>query len=393
DYELSYSHGEYKLERNRRLFLEAEVNDYFYGPQLGDVDGIPIYNIDRQRLYTPLTRQVFDSLSAIDHTEADSSNDTITLTASGDLWELPAGPLAIAGVAEWGSQEYRIDLDPRLANGEFWGFTGSGGGGKHDRYAAGVEFRIPVLESLTASVAGRYDKYDDITAVDDAITYNLGLEWRPLDSLLLRAAYGTSFRAPDMHYVFADPSGFFTTVTDEYLCRRDEPGVPLAQCTVPQANPSGNRQGNPGLKEEEGKSWTYGLVWDAFPGFSLSADYYHVELEDIVDDLDIARVLETEADCRLGVTSGGSPVDINSAECQDAIGRITRAPADGTLFAEQIRNIVVGPINRALQSTSGIDVNAKYALDTARWGDFRFDLAWTHVLDEKRAQFAEDPVE
>lgn len=393
DYELSYTHGEYKLERNRRLFLEEDVNNYFYGPQLGEVDGIPIYNIDRARLYQPMTRAIFDSLSAIDHTTADSSNDLLSLVVSGDIWELPAGPVGMAGVLEWGSQEYKIDLDPRLVNGDFWGFTGTGGGGKRDRYAAGIEFRAPIFDSLTASLAGRYDKYDDITAVDDAITYNFGLEWRPFETLLLRGSYGTSFRAPDMHFVFADPSGFFTTVTDEYLCRRDEPGVPLAQCTVPQANPSGNRQGNPNLKEEEGKSWTYGLVWDAFPGFSLSVDYYHVELEDMVDDLDTTVLLQTEADCRLGATEGGTPVDINSAECQDAISRITRAPDDGTQFAEQIRNIVTGPINRAFQSTNGIDLSAKYALDTARWGNYRFDLGWSHVLSEKRKQFAEDPIE
>lgn len=393
DYELNYSHGEYELERNRRLFLEQAVNDYFLGPQLGEAEGIPIYNIDRERLYQPLTPQIYESLSAIDRTNADSSNDLISLTASGDLWQLPAGPLAVAGVLEWATQEYEIELDPRLINGDFWGFTGTGGGGKRDRYAAGVEFRAPLLESLTASVAGRYDKYDDITQVDDAITYNLGLEWRPIDSLLIRGSYGTSFRAPDMHFVFANPSGFFTTVTDEYLCRRDEPGVPLPDCTVPTANPSGNRQGNPDLKEEEGKSWTYGLVWDAFAGFSLSADYYHVELEDMVDDLDTGVLLQTEADCRLGVTEGGAPVDIGSAECQDAIARITRAPADGTQFSEQIRNIVVGPINRAFQSTNGIDLNARYALETGRWGDYRFDLGWSHTLSEKRKQFAEDPVE
>lgn len=393
DYELSYTHSEYDVDRKRPLFIKQAINDYFYGPQIGTAAGLPVYDIPRERMYTLFTPALFDSLTSTDHTRADSSNDLLNLVVTGDLFTLPAGPVGAAGVLEWGSQEYKIDLDPRLVNGEFWGFTGSGGGGKRDRYAAGLEFRVPILDSLTASLAGRYDKYDDITAVDDAVTYNIGLEWRPLDSLLLRGAYSTSFRAPDMHFVFADPSGFFTTVTDEYLCRRDEPGVPLAQCTVPQANPSGQRQGNPDLKEEEGKSWTYGVVWDAFEGFSLTADYYHIELKDIVNDLSISRLLRTEADCRLGMTSGGTPVDINSAQCQDALTRITRAPADGTIFSEQIENIVVGPINRAFQSTSGIDLTARYRLDTDRLGDFNFDLGWSHVLSEKRAEFVDDPVE
>lgn len=392
DYELAYTHSEYAVTRDRPLFLEAAIENHFYGPQIGEVDGIPVYDIPRERIYEPFTPELYASLTGIDHTEADSSNDLLSLVVSGDLFELPAGPVGAAGVLEWGSQEYTIDLDDRLVNGDFWGFTGTGGGGKRDRYAVGVEFRIPVFESFTTSLAGRYDKYDDITEVDDAFTYSLGLEWRPFDSLLLRGSYSTSFRAPDMHFVFAEPSGFFTTVVDEYLCRRDEPGVPLPQCTVPEANPSGQRQGNPGLREETGKSWTYGLVWDAFEGFSVSADYYHIELEDIVNDLSTARLLRTEADCRLGSTIGGAPVDINSAECQDAMARIIRAPDDGSIFGETIVNIITGPINRALQSTSGIDVAARYRLDTERFGRFNFDLSWSHVLDEKRAQFAEDPI-
>ena len=34
-------------------------------------------------------------------------------------------------------------------------------------------------------------------------TWSAGMEWRPLDSLLVRGSYGTGFRAPDMHYLFA----------------------------------------------------------------------------------------------------------------------------------------------------------------------------------------------
>ncbi|HEY5970607.1 MAG TPA: TonB-dependent receptor [Pseudoxanthomonas sp.] len=393
DYEVSYSHSQYDLTRDRRLFIKERVNGYFYGPQIGEVEGIPVYaDIPYDRLFNPMTPSVYDSLSEIDHTSAESSNDIVSAVVTGDLFDLPAGPLGFAGVLEWGSQEYRIDLDQRLIDGEFWGFTGTGGGGKRDRTAVGLEFRAPLLDSLTASIAGRYDKYDDITAVDDAFTYNIGLEWRPIESLLLRGSYSTSFRAPDMHYVFSDPSGFFTTVTDEYLCRRDEPGVPLPACTVPDANPSGQRQGNPALEEEEGKSWTYGMVWDAFEGFSLTADYYFIELKNAVDDISIANLLQTEADCRLGVTAGGQPVDITSGECVDALSRITRGPVNDTIFSEQIRNIVTGPINQSYFSTEGIDLNARYGFDTRHMGRFNLELGWSHTLGEERAQFADDPI-
>lgn len=60
-----------------------------------------------------------------------------------------------------------------------------------------MEFKIPIFSMLTGSLAGRYDKYDDITDVDDARTWGAGLEFRPFDSLLVRANYATSFKAPE----------------------------------------------------------------------------------------------------------------------------------------------------------------------------------------------------
>src|SRR5690606_25083227 len=125
-----------------------------------------------------------------------------------------------------------------------------------DRYAAGLEFRIPIVDMLTTSAALRYDKYDDVTDVDDAVTYNLGLEFRPLNNLLARGTIATSFRAPDMHYIFAGDSGFFTVADDYYKCRAYEPDEPIEDCTWAQQNPQGTRSGNRNLKEEKGDSWT-----------------------------------------------------------------------------------------------------------------------------------------
>jgi iron complex outermembrane receptor protein len=395
EYELSYSHADYTLERDRPLFLKAQIDDYYLGPQLGIDEnfGVPIHAVRRDRVLTPLTPEQWRSLSGIDHTDADSSNDVLSLVLTGELWELPAGPVGVAGVLEWGSQQYEIDLDDRLVAGDFWGFTGTGGGGERDRYALGIELGFPLHDTLRLTTAARFDKYDDITEVDDAFTYNLGLEWRPFEALLVRGSYATSFRAPDMHFVFADESGFFGTANDEYLCRRDEPDVPINQCDNAGVSYQGSRSGDPNLVEEEGESYTIGAVWNITDALSLTADYYDIELDNIVGDLSTATILEREADCRLGATEGGEPVDINSARCQDAIARVVRRPVDATQFSEQLVSVATGPINRAILTNTGIDASLKYRLDTEGWGGFAFDLGWTHVLEQKFAEFAEDPVE
>ncbi|MCH3739788.1 TonB-dependent receptor, partial [Campylobacter coli] len=80
-----------------------------------------------------------------------------------------------------------------------------------DRNAAGVELQLPLLHSLTTTQAGRYDQYRAGGEHIGKATWSGGLEWRPIDTLLVRGSYGTAFRAPDLHYVFAGPGNDETT--------------------------------------------------------------------------------------------------------------------------------------------------------------------------------------
>jgi outer membrane receptor protein involved in Fe transport len=390
DWQLMGSYTQYDLVRERRLQVAEAVNDFMQGPwtEFDPLFGDPLVDIPLDRFFSPISPADFLGFTDIDRTEADSSNATAQFTITGDLFEMPAGPVGMAGVLEWGTQDYTIDLDDRLIAGEFWGYTGTGGGGDRDRYAAAAEFRIPLFSTLNLNAAIRYDKYDDITEVDDAVTYNLGVEFRPLRPLLLRGNFATSFRAPDMHFIYAAPSGFFVTTPDYYLCERDEGDVSLPECTNGAVNYAGSRQGNAFLTEETGESWTAGFVWEILDNLSVSADYYSIKLDDIVNDLSITRLLQDEADCRLG----GVNNDPNGAYCQFVIGSVTRAPADDTIRSEQIISVRTGPINQSVQETDGVDASLKYSLNT-EYGAFSLDFFYTYVLDQKYAQFPEDPVE
>lgn len=395
-YDLSYSHSQYEVKRAQRLLVAAAVNDYFLGPQVGTdpfFGFYPAHAVDFARFYSPITPAIWNQLTDINNTNADSSNDVATLVLNGDLFKMPAGMVSTAVVLEYGKQDYQIHLDPRLVAEEFWGVTDTGGGGDRSRYALGVEFKVPVVEQVTLKLAGRYDNYDDITLVNDAFTFNAGLEYRPTQKLLLRGSYATSFRAPDMHEVFAGASGFFTTVSDEYLCRRDEPGVSLPACTNGEVNIFGTRQGNPGLEEETSDSYTFGFVVQPNSALTFSMDYYNISLKGAVLDDSIGNLLQTEADCRLGSTEGGTPVDINSSKCQAAIARVTRFPNDGSQFSEALDSVVTGPINTASIKTSGIDAALKWRHPTEGFGTFDVSLAYSHVLKYTQQDFANDVVD
>lgn len=401
DWDATLSHARYKLDVDRPRFLANKLRDYFLGPQLGwdpYFGAYPVHEINLDRYFNPISPEDFQSLNTRVRSDAESDVTQGSFVISGDLFELPAGPLAMAAVIEAASQGYEINPDPRTSPGytgpePIYNLTSTGGGGSRDHYAVGLEFRAPILDSLTLSAAGRYDKYDDITQVDDAVTWSAGLEWRPFDSLLVRGSHATSFRAPDMHFVFADTSGFFTTVFDEYRCRRDGLDPTGDDCNTIEYVYSafGTRQGNPELEEETSDSTTFGLVWDITDTMSASVDYYEINLEGRTADLSSSFLLRNEADCRLGETRDGQSVDTDSQACDFYRSLVERVGID-PINDDEIDEIKLIPFNQAKVETSGIDATWNYRMDTDRWGDFGFQIAWSHVLKLEEQQYADSPV-
>ena len=394
DWEAYVSHARYDLESKQPRFLTDRVREYFVGQQIGTVSGFPVFNLNQARYFSPLGVDAFRSMTTNVSTDADSSVTQGGFTLSGDLFDLPAGAVGMAATIEFASQEYDLEPDARIRPDytgpeRIYNLTGTGGGGERDRYALGVEFSVPVFETLKLNLAGRYDKYDDATEVDGAATWSAGVEWRPFSNLLIRGSHATSFRAPDMHYVFAQPSGFFVGVVDEYRCRRDGIDPTSQACTFSpnyQYTIAGTRQGNVDLEEETGKSTTIGFVWDVVDNLSLSVDWYKIKLEGAVNDINTGYLLRNEADCRLGQRRDGTPVNGNSTECQFFTGLITRLGV-GQFTDDEIDSYRSFPINSSMTETSGIDATVRYRLDTDRLGNFDFNLSWTHVLKLEDQEF------
>jgi outer membrane receptor protein involved in Fe transport len=394
-YELAANRSDYKSDQGVFRFLSG-IDDYFLGPQTGthEYEGelFPSYNADPSRLLTPIDPALFRSLST--HTlERDKAwTEDLSFSVNGGLFTLPAGEVGFAAVLEAGRQGYSNRPDPRINEGRIWNVAEAvDEGGKRNRYAAGFEFNVPIFSQLTGTAAARYDRYTYAGEEIGKSTYNLGLEYRPFDSLLLRSSYATSFRAPDMNYLFAKRTvGYFPSVTDPYQCRLDGQ-TSLDNCDI-FYNMNFVQSGNTKLKPERGKSFTYGLVWSPLDGLDFSADYYRVRIRDEVTNLDIDQILRTEADCLLGQTVGGTPVDRNSSICLDALARVVRNPQNAPVNPNQVTNVLVNPINAASEITSGIDVTANYRWTTDRFGAFQAHASYTHVLGHRYQQFPGDPV-
>ena len=416
DWEAAGSYGRYEYTQDRPRLLAQAVDNYFLGPVegyraapgAGPTILVPIRRLNLARWNAPITPEIYRSFSTRVINEGETTAAQGNFTVTGDLFDLPAGSVGFAGILEYARQTVDLRSDPRTNplrardSQTVYNLVSSGRTvGDRDRMAVGAEFRIPVLESLSMNAAARYDKYDDITAVDDAATYQLGLEYRPFDSLLLRSSWATSFRAPDMQLVYAEGAASFSGILDRYACRSgtgaaDGRGVR----TIPQCNVSGDPTiyttqttiaGNPLLEEETGESFTAGFVWDVMDNLSFSADYYRIKLEDQALQLSSTFLLTNEANCRLGTFEDGSPFpnSADSAFCQNVFGLVTRQNGQPNAPIQRINSAY---INAALTDTSGIDATMKYQLDTDRLGRFNLDLGYSLMLTNKFKQFESDPL-
>lgn len=391
NYEVSFNYSEYKARVKFPEVIASAANTLFLGPQLGvdEETGYPIYNADPARLYTPLTKQEYDSIAVYSIYNPKSWTNNLSATVSSlDLFDLPAGPVGFAAVAEFGKQGYNLHPDPLALTDYYYALKDSDGKGTRDHWALGGEVRVPVLEMLQLSGAARYDSFRFAGSDVGKFTYNAGLEFRPVSKLLLRAAYGTGFRAPDLHYVFTGPGNTHPSGTDYYRCRLEEPDSDISDCSYADEGIVAQRNGNRDLDPETSKSFNAGIVWQPTAGLYVSLDYFQVKMSNQVEDLNIDSLLRDEASCRLGETNAGSPVDIDSPTCQDTLARVHRFTSG--VNAGDLDSVSINPINIAHEKTDGIDLAIRSSW-TVPIGELSLSLSHTHVFTHDYERYPGDP--
>lgn len=127
DWEFTLGGAQYEIVRDRPRMTVAGATNYFLGSRLGTTgqgaytglsgipNGLPVYRLNLDRFYGPISAEEdYRSMSTLVHYEAVSRNVASSFVLSGDLFELPAGPLSFAGVVEASRQSYDLDSDARI---------------------------------------------------------------------------------------------------------------------------------------------------------------------------------------------------------------------------------------------------------------------------------------
>lgn len=390
-YDAFYDRSAYFDDTKEQWPLQAAIDSFFeqqfLGPKQGTTSGYPIYTPNVANLYKPLTPAQYASFQGLIQSQSSTDTQHLNLQVTNlDLFSLPAGSVGIAGILQVGNQYWDNPAQPELINGDFFGRTGTAGQGGRSNYAVGAELSVPILRTLTTNLSARYDDYsNDGGGGDSKFTYKLGLEYRPIESLLFRGNYATAFRAPDMSYAFGGKSGFYTSANDYYRCAVVEPTKPIDACTYSGVNVFGQHQGNRGLQSVTAKSFGYGVVWSPDNNFSIRADYYNIKIANEVQLQSVDQLLKDESACRLG------QLDIHSPTCVGAIAQVNRNPGSAGI-PYLLNSVLVLPINVANEHVAGIVAGLNYKFETSRFGQFMVDANYNVTLKHTFQQYPFDPV-
>ena len=318
---------------------------------------------------------------------------------TGEIFELPDGAVNIGFGFETRKDDINSIPDAVARDGLFFGFFNDGGatGDKTtDELFAEIELPLlvgrPGFEELTLNLSTRYTD-DEFYGSNNTESFKLG--WRPVESLLLRGTFGTSFRAPNLRELFLQAQSGFNNVFDPCLIpddafddltmtydasADDRDAEVLANCLANGIDPTNpvtsynngfnaysveiTEGGSLSLLAEESESWSAGFAWDQpFTNefeFSLSATYYEIDVNNTIIEPNQQFIVN---DCYNSLTG-------TSAFCS----RIERDTSDPTAVSF-ITGIDQGFLNREAETARGVDINFNFQ-DTWTIADRPFDIVW-----------------
>ncbi len=218
------------------------------------------------------------------------------------------------------------------------------------------ELNVPILESLSAQVAVRYETYGG--NVGSTTNPKLSLRWQALDWLGLRGSAGTTFRGPlqtqllntnNTALAFVPAAGAFRTF---------------------------DNAGNPNLKPEEAFTFNVGMIIKA-GNFATTLDYWSYDFTDSLENES-----GTEMVAAFFGTTSTSPNQCGNPAFAGLQGRFTFQ--NGVCSIANLIRVQTNVINGPDQKISGLDLGMSYLFEDTLGGDLLIGGDGTYTLEYER---------
>ncbi|HNP34378.1 MAG TPA: TonB-dependent receptor [Woeseiaceae bacterium] len=312
--------------------------------------------------YGDITPEVFDYILFTMNGTGGNEQESLSANISGQLFDIPAGPVMMAAGVESRQDKGWRDPDSLVVIGSANTNAADPISGTVKTDEIYIELGLPLLsgmrftEALDLDLAFRYSDYETFGSTDN---YKIGLNWQVVPSFKLRANYATSFRVPNVNELFGGVAEGNLTTTDPcsgwsalpptsvvYInCQAD--GVP------PGFTQLGNTilttvGGNTALNPETADTFTLGLVFQPsfVDGLSVTLDYYDVEIQNAITQI--------PGSTKLNVCYNTPNLDHQF--CND--DHFTRSALSG-----DVNFLSAQPVNTGKETINGVDFGLRYNVD------------------------------
>lgn len=319
--------------------------------------------------------------------QANQDLDEARVVLDGSPFALPAGDVKLAVGAEY----HRESIDSiAVTNVRAAIATAPRADASREVSSLFAEALLPIvsnggvgLRSLDLSVSARYDSYSD---VGDTTNPKVGFNYTPVDGLLIRGNYGTSYHAPSL----ADTTGSTDSRAQILLFSPFRPVTsPFTDLLRPTIVLAG---GNPDMRPEEAETYSIGFDWqpDFAPGLRASATYFNVDFTDAIGLAPVTSpVLFTDPNYAPFYI-----INPTQAQSEALVGSlpVSGAPSIGALYIGTSPFIIIDARRNNLGAvkTDGIDFDVGYAVST-EMGDFDAGIAGTYTLNRETQAIAGQP--
>ena len=265
-----------------------------------------------------------------------TNEHVVAANLSGNLIDLPAGPVGVAVGAEYRNDKVSGNTDPISQSGGFFN-TGNGSliSGQIEVKEVYGEVEIPLLRDLSftreLSLNGavrrtHYTRSSDFrpSSTVNATTWKVGGVWAPIEAIRFRATRSRDIRAPNVAELFGPQTTGTGILTDL--------GNGGVQVIVPITTGA-----NPDLRPEKADTFTAGVVLQPQGGFlgrfRASVDWYDIQIKDAISTLGQQNIVKrcTEGDalsCSL-ITRAPDKTVLN---IQDTVQNVNKLIARGIDF-------------------------------------------------------------
>jgi iron complex outermembrane receptor protein len=208
---------------------------------------------------------------------------------SGEIWQLPAGPVAVAAGFDYRKESYKFDDGSRTSQPVYQApFDPEFAKVERTVKAIYGEIAIPLFKGFEVTAAVRRDDYSDFGSTTNP---KASFRWQPIQNLVFRGSYGEGFRAPSFFQLYTSvlESPVPGNIADPELCPNGN--VPGADLTVCAIRPNARTGGNASLQPETSKQSSVGFVWEPTNWASASMDFWKIERDDRIYELTAQQVV------------------------------------------------------------------------------------------------------